>query len=117
MIEKFSPLEFYGMILLLKEDSAISVSIISLLMIMLRLNKLDSKIQEEILSLFFSKSKNYPKKRSTQYTLVWVLRNNNITLQKISQSVSILMSSEETVWSMMLMISQKPTIDINSALN
>ena len=84
---------------------------------MSRLNKLDSKIQEEILSLFFSKSKNYPKKQSTQYTLVWVLRNNNITLQKISQLVSILMYLGEIVWSMMLMISQKPTIDISLALS
>lgn len=66
-------------------------------MILLKLKKSDSKIQGEILSLYYLKDRNFQRKPSIQYIQEWAWRNKSSTVPLTSQLVNTSMFSEETV--------------------
>jgi hypothetical protein len=65
---------------------------------MFKLNKLDSKIQAEIPSLYFWISKNCPRRQSTQCIQAWVSKSKSFTLLKILQLASTSTYSAEIAW-------------------
>ena len=116
-IEKYSVSNFYGEMINTKEGSTTFPLITSWLMELSRSKKSDSKIQVEIHSLFYSKNKNwlrFPFKHTTQ---VWAKFPNNTTDPKISQSVPISTSTEETVSFIAVTISPKAGIETTSEPN
>ena len=81
-------------------------------MILFKLSRWDSKIQEEILSLFCWKNRNFLKNLFKLTTQVWTWQKSSSTVLKIFLLELTFKFLEEIALYTIVIISQKLTIDI-----